>query len=409
MKERDSDVRRVPTDVSTAMVPTDGLAAEELPEEVLTPGVQLGGRYRIVTRLGRGGMGVVYHADDLKLGEPVALKFLGRASAEKSRVASLIEEVRIGRKIAHPNVCRLHDIVEIGARHFISMEFVEGEDLDLLIRRAGRLPLRRAIGIARDVCEGVKALHDAGVIHRDLKPANVLVDRRGRARVSDFGLATSVHSGPGSDSRLSGTLPYMAPEQFSGGEVGVATDIYSLGLVLWELFAGERALESSTFEEVFAFHAAGSRVRKLVSIVPDIPVVIEDIVGRCLEPDPSRRPSSADEVLRAIPGGDPLDAAIEEGETPTPEMVAASSMKGEMTWLALAAAVVVIGVGTVTSGWVFNEGVRAPIIREMRSPDEMNQRAGHLLTKLTGRFDRNGMGAWVSNDTMITHLERSER
>src|SRR5262245_22701571 len=158
-----------------------------LPVADFTPGTILGERYRIVSLLGRGGMGEVYRAEDLKLEEMVALKFLPRRLSDSpSRVAQLIREVRIGRQISHANVCRIHDIGEVDGRHYLSMEYIDGEDLQSLLRRVGRLSSDKAREIARQLCAGLAAAHAKGVLHRDLKPANVMIDGRGHARITDF-------------------------------------------------------------------------------------------------------------------------------------------------------------------------------------------------------------------------------
>src|SRR5262245_39982043 len=161
-----------------------------------TPGTVLAGRYRVIGLLGRGGMGEVYRADDIKLGTPVALKFLPRAIADDPvRREQFLAEVRIARQVAHPNVCRVFDIGETtdvgNGRHFLSMEYIDGEDLASLLRRIGRLPADKALDIARQICAGLAAAHDRGVLHRDLKPANVMLDGRGRVRITDFGLAVA--------------------------------------------------------------------------------------------------------------------------------------------------------------------------------------------------------------------------
>jgi serine/threonine-protein kinase len=196
----------------------------------LPPGVVLAGRYRIVGLLGRGGMGEVYRADDLKLRQAVALKFLPPSVAGDRRLARFYDEVRIAREVSHPNVCRVHDLGEADGHHFLSMEYVDGEDLASLLRRIGRLPADKGLEIARQLCAGLAAAHEKGVLHRDLKPANVMIDGRGRVRLTDFGiadLAERIRSGTGA-----GTPAYMAPEQFAGREVSVRSDVYSLGLVL---------------------------------------------------------------------------------------------------------------------------------------------------------------------------------
>ena len=154
------------------------------PAPRFTPGFMVAGRYRIVAPLGRGGMGEVYRADDTKLGQPVALKFLREAvTHDPGRLERLFAEVRIGRQISHPNVCRLYDVVETGGQHFLAMEFVDGEDLASLLRRIGRLPADKALEIARHLGAGLAAAHDKGVIHCDLTPANVMIDGRGEMAI----------------------------------------------------------------------------------------------------------------------------------------------------------------------------------------------------------------------------------
>ena len=153
--------------------------------------------YRIVSLIGRGGMGEVYRAEDLKLGQPVALKFLpDDVARDADRLARFHGEVRVARQVSHPNVCRVYDISEVNGQHFLSMEYVDGEDLASLLRRIGRLPADKALQVARQLCAGLGAAHDRGVLHRDLKPANVLIDGRGRVRIADFGLAALVDDRP---------------------------------------------------------------------------------------------------------------------------------------------------------------------------------------------------------------------
>ena len=154
------------------------------------PGTVIGERYRIVGLLGRGGMGEVYRADDLKLGQQVALKFLPvELERDAGRLERFMNEVRIALRVTHANVCRVHDVGEFEGQHYISMEYIDGEDLASLLRRIGRLPENKALEIARQLCAGVAAAHEEGILHRDLKPANVMIDGRGRARITDFGLA----------------------------------------------------------------------------------------------------------------------------------------------------------------------------------------------------------------------------
>ena len=223
-------------------------AAERLPSSdaldgaQFIPGTMLAGRYRIVGLLGRGGMGEVYRAEDLKLGQAVALKFLPKEVTHRAdRLARFHQEVRLARQVSHPNVCRVHDIGEAGGQHFLSMEYIDGEDLASLLRRIGRLPSDKALELARQLCAGLAAAHDRKVLHRDLKPANVLIDGRGRAHLADFGLADLTDQRRDAP-EIAGTPGYMAPEQLEGREVTTRTDVYALGLVLYEMFTGKRAL-----------------------------------------------------------------------------------------------------------------------------------------------------------------------
>jgi hypothetical protein len=294
-----------------------------------TPGSVLAERYRVIGLLGRGGMGEVYRADDLKLGQPVALKFLPRLLADDpARLERFYAEVRIARQVSHPNVCRVYDVGEMEGQYYLSMEYVDGEDLASLLRRIGRLPPDKALDIAREICAGLSAAHDKGVLHRDLKPANIMVDGRGRAKITDFGLA--VAAGEATEGEMSGTPAYMAPEQLSGKGASIRTDIYSLGLVLYELYTGKRAFEGATFQELKRKHSEEAPASPS-TVSPGFDPVVERVILRCLEKDPGRRPFSVALVAAALPGGDPLAAALAAGETPSPEMVAAAGEEGALS------------------------------------------------------------------------------
>src|SRR6185369_3169802 len=196
------------------------------------PGTLIAGRYRIIALLGKGGMGEVYRADDLSLEQQVALKFLPEAATDEQTLERFRNEVRIARRISHPNVCRVYDIGQSDDQVFLSMEYIDGEDLSSLLRRIGRLPSDKALEIARKICAGLAAAHDKGVLHRDLKPSNIMLDGRGEILIMDFGLAGFLHE---IEDVRSGTPAYMSPEQLAGKEVTERSDIYSLGLVLYEL------------------------------------------------------------------------------------------------------------------------------------------------------------------------------
>jgi serine/threonine-protein kinase len=287
------------------------------------PGTLVAGRYRVIGLLGRGGMGEVYRATDLTLGQSVALKFLPEDAARDERLLSRFHnEVRTARQVTHPNVCRVYDIGEADGFPFISMEYVDGEDLASLLPRIGRVPSSKALEITRKLCLGLAAAHDRGIIHRDLKPQNIMLNKRGDVVIMDFGLAAIADQLVGAEAR-SGTVAYMAPEQLRGDSVTASSDIYSLGLIAYELFTGRRAFDGDSILD--RLHAEETTLpAPIASIAPDVDPAIEEVIFGCLQPDPRQRPASARAVVAALPGGDPLLAALAAGETPSPELVAAS-------------------------------------------------------------------------------------
>ena len=333
--------------------------------------------------LGRGGMGEVYRADDMKLGLPVALKFLPEnVERDSDRLDRFLAEVRMSLRVTHPNVCRVFDVGQLQTRHFLSMEYVDGEDLASLLRRIGRLPEDKAIEIARQLCAGLSAAHDEGVLHRDLKPANIMIDGRGRAKIADFGLAGAAGIS-GSEARA-GTPQYMAPEQVSGGTLTERTDIYALGLVLYEIFTGKRAFEVKDLDDLQRL--SSSTPTSPSSHVSGLNPLVERAILRCLDPDPQKRPASASALAAALPGGDPLAMAIAAGDTPSPEMVAAAGsdagLRPAAAWsLAVFAIAGAIVVATLTSHLVANR-VAAPT----KPPAVLVERARELLRAIEFPF-----------------------
>ena len=205
---------------------------------------------------------------------------------------------------------------------------MDGEDLSALLRRIGRLPADKGIEIARKLCAGLAAAHEQGVLHRDLKPANVMLDARGQVLIADFGLAAFSDQIEGAEIR-NGTPAYMAPEQLTGKEATVRSDIYSLGLVLYELFTGKRPFVADTIAEMI--QARTTRTPTSVgTLVPDLDPLVERVIQRCLETDPALRPASALAVAAALSGGDPLAAALAAGETPSPHLVANAGESGAL-------------------------------------------------------------------------------
>jgi serine/threonine protein kinase len=339
------------------------------------PGTTLVGRYRVVALLGKGGMGEVYRADDLKLGQPVALKFLPEGlQQDGTALARFHREVRLARQVSHPNVCRVFDIGEAEGRTFLTMEYVDGEDLASLLRRIGRLPADKGLEIARQLCAGLAAAHEHGVVHRDLKPANAMLDGRGRVRITDFGLAGF----SGEDGGRAGTPAYMAPEQLSGDEVTPKSDIYSLGLMLYEIFTGKRAFEATTFADMMRRREQSAPTHPS-HIVKDIDPLVERVILRCLEKDPAKRPATALQLAAALPGGDPLAAALAAGETPSPEMVAAAGDEGALAprtaWIFLVGTFVVLALVVALAPKASDLGLK-PL---SKTPDALTDRARELV------------------------------
>jgi serine/threonine-protein kinase len=355
-------------------------SSESIDAGGFTPGAVLAQRYRIVGLVGRGGMGEVYRADDLKLGQPVALKFLpARLAGERTWIERFYAEVRHARQISHPNVCRVYDVAEVDGRHFLSMEYVDGEDLASLLRRIGRLPSDKAVEIARQLCAGLAAAHDRGVLHRDLKPGNVMLDGRGRVRITDFGLAIRAEDDRGG-AEVGGTPAYMAPEQLAGKGASVQSDLYALGLVLYELFTGRKAFEAATLAEWRRKHSQEQPTAPS-TVTPGLEPAVERAILRCLEKDPGQRPRSAAAVAAALPGGDPLAAAIAAGETPSPEMVAAAGSDASMKPAAAWACLVLILAGLALAAYLSPRAYRHGHVPLEKPPEALAERSKEIVRR----------------------------
>ena len=363
------------------------------------PGQIVADRYRIVALAGKGGMGEVYRAEDLTLSQIVAIKFLPETiSKDAGALARFHAEVRIARTVSHPNVCRMFDIGDAEGVTYLTMEYVDGEDLASLVRRIGRLSADKATEIARQTCAGLAAAHDKGVVHRDLKPANLMLDSAGKIRITDFGLAGIAANIQGAEVRA-GTPAYMAPEQLAGREVTFKSDIYSLGLVLYEILTGKRAYEAATLPELMRLREE-SRPANPSTLVRDIDPLLERVVLRCLEKDPGLRPTSALQVAAALPGGDPLAAALAAGETPSPEMVAAA---GENDGIAPRVAITFLVATLIGTLLLLYFGVKENAVDRVhprKSPEVLSNRAEELIAKI-GYAERpvdRGWGFGINSD-----------
>jgi serine/threonine-protein kinase len=398
-----------PQTPSAKSKPKSYSSLDSIDDSRFVPGTMLAERYRIVGLLGKGGMGEVYRADDLKLGQPVALKFLPEHLLDDgAALARFHREVRVARQVSHRNVCRVYDIGETDGRHFLSMEFIKGEELSSLIRRIGRLPQDKAVQIARQICAGLAAAHDVGFLHRDLKPANVMIDEHGNARITDFGLAglaEEFHE----DEKHAGTPAYMAPEQLDGETFTVRSDIYSLGLVLYELFTGRRAFEATTLGDLVRLRRSDTSPTTPSEIVKDLDPAIERIIDRCLEKNPAQRPGSALQVAAALPGGDPIAVALAAGETPSPEMVAAAPKEGA---LHPRTALIILGSVLVGLGLILFLSHRVQLYGYVpldKSPEVLRENARDIIQKTGVSAPATDHMHWLSTDLApLTYIARTD-
>ncbi len=267
------------------------------PPQELSRGSIFAGRYEVIEQLGRGGMGKVYRVYDKKVEEEVALKLLRpEIAADEKTVARFRNELKFSRKIVHKNVCRMYDLSEEKGALYITMEYVPGEDLKSLIRRIGQFSLGKTVFIANQVCEGLAEAHKLGVVHRDLKPQNVMIDREGNAHIMDFGIARSIKSeGITGTGMIVGTPHYMSPEQVEGKEVDQRSDIYSFGVILYEMLTGRLPFEGDT-PIVIAVKHKSERPPDPREFNPQLPEEISQVILRCLEKDRNKRFHSAERL-----------------------------------------------------------------------------------------------------------------
>jgi serine/threonine protein kinase/lipoprotein NlpI len=269
--------------------------------EELSRGTLFAGRYEIIEELGKGGMGKVYRVEDVKVKEEVALKLIkSDIASDKRTIERFSNELKMARKIRHKNVCAMYDLGEEKGIYYITMEYVPGEDLKSFIRRAGPLNAAKAIFIAKQVCEGLTEAHRLGVIHRDLKPGNIMIDREGNARIMDFGIARSLKTkGTTGSGVIIGTPEYMSPEQVDQEEVDQRSDIYSLGVILYEMVTGRVPFEGET-PLLVAIKHKNEIPKDPKELNHQIPDDLSRLILRCLEKDRERRYGSAEELWKRL-------------------------------------------------------------------------------------------------------------
>jgi len=273
----------------------------ETPRKEFPTGSTFATRYQIIEELGAGGMGKVYRVMDRKLNEEVALKLLKPdVAADRKTLERFSNEVKLARKIIHKNVGRIYHLSEEAGNHFITMEYVQGQDLRALIRQTGHLTVSKALSIAKQVCEGLVEAHKLGVVHRDLKPSNVMIDKDGNARIMDFGIAHTIKTEKVTDSvTIIGTPEYMSPEQVEAREIDPRSDIYSFGIILYEMLTGKVPFEGETPISVAVKHLTASP-QQPIEINREIPANINRIIMKCMEKDRATRYQGAKELLSEI-------------------------------------------------------------------------------------------------------------
>jgi serine/threonine protein kinase len=271
------------------------------PFEDLARGMIFADRYEVIEEIGRGGMGKVYKVYDRTVNEVVALKLIKpEIGFNEKAVERFRNELKFARKISHRHVCRLYDLGETGLVRYITMEYVEGEDLKHFIRRAGHLNTAKAVAIVHEVCEGLSEAHRLGVVHRDLKPQNIMIDRDGRVRIMDFGLARfSDNEGVTGSGIILGTPEYMSPEQIEMKDVDARSDIYSLGIIMYEMVTGRVPFEGETPLSVAIKHKS-SKPPDSREINPLVPESFSRLIFKCLEKDRDQRFQSAEELLASL-------------------------------------------------------------------------------------------------------------
>jgi len=269
----------------------------------LDTGTVFGGRYQIIESLGRGGMGRVYRAIDTKTREEVAIKVIRPDIAEDNRTLErFLNEIRLTHKISHRNIGKMYHLGEDMGLHYITMEYVPGEDLKSFIRRSRRLDVATTVAIAKQVCSGLSEAHDAGIVHRDLKPSNIMIDKEGNAKILDFGIARAVDSsGVTAEGSVIGTPEYMSPEQVEGRASDRRSDIYAFGVILFEMVTGRLPFAADT-PFIVAFKQQSETPPKPETLNPQIPRELSAIILRCLEKDPAKRYQTTEDVCRDLGG-----------------------------------------------------------------------------------------------------------
>ncbi len=317
-----------------------------------TTGSTFASRYQVIEELGHGGMGRVYKVFDTKIKEKVALKLIKpEIASDKETIERFSNELRLARKIGQRNVCRMFDMGEAEGAHFITMEYVHGEDLKSMIHMSGSLSLGMLLNVGKQVCDGLAEAHSLGVVHRDMKPQNIMIDKNGNAKIMDFGIARSVREkGITGPSVMIGTPEYMSPEQAETKEVDHRSDIYSLGVILYEMATSHVPFEGETALSIAMKHK-GEAPKDPKKLNPAIPADLGGVILRCLEKDRAKRYQSALNLraeLDRIEKGLPTTARIVPRRISgtSKEITVSFSLKKWIFPVVAVAVFIAVGVGT---------------------------------------------------------------
>jgi serine/threonine protein kinase len=389
--------------ISSGDIPVSHTKTLETPREEFTRGTTFAERYEFMEELGTGGMGKVYKVFDKKIKEEVALKVLKPEIADEKTIERFSNELKLARKIRHENVCQMYDINEEEGTHYITMEYVPGEDLKSFLRRVGQLPVGKSISISKQVCEGLAEAHRLGVVHRDLKPQNIMIDKEGNARIMDFGIARSVKGkGITGAGMMIGTPEYMSPEQVEGKEVDQRSDIYSLGVNLYEMVTGQVPFEGDTPFTIGVKHKSETPKdpKELNALLPED---LSRVILRCMEKDKDKRYQSAGELRSELEN---IEKGIPTTERIVPKRKPITSREITVTFglkkLFIPASIVVALVITVLIIWQpWSQKEMVPI------PSDKPSLAIMYFENNTG--DEN-LGHWrkALSDLLITDISQSK-
>jgi serine/threonine protein kinase/predicted Zn-dependent protease len=376
----------------------------ETPKEELTTGSTFAGRYQIIEELGKGGMGRVYRVLDKELKEEVALKLIKPEIAkDKKTIERFKNELKVARKISHRNVGRMYELMEDGGMHFITMEYVPGQDLRGLIRQTGQLTTGKAIAIAKEICEGLNEAHRQGVVHRDLKPSNIIIDRQGNARILDFGIARSI-AGKGITGAgvMIGTPEYMSPEQVEGKETDQRSDIYSLGIILYEMVTGQVPFEGDTPFTVGVKHKS-ELPKDPQELNTQIPDELNNVILKCLEKEKEKRYQSVSDViseLKMIEKGIPTTERVVPERKPLTSREITVTFGLKKLWIPALAIIAVAIIGLI---------IWSPWSKKTLSPITTDKPSIAVLYFRNGTGDQS-LDHWREDlcDSLITDLSQSK-